>query len=286
MPIVPRDSLDFDLAGDIPKYWFDGDPFKTRFFDAMSTIFPEGERFFIACVRDFHDQITNPEQLAAIKDFTRQEAQHCLVHAKFNQRLTAQGVKVERILENQHRYLFDIFRARLSRKHTLAITAASEHLTAIMSHSWIERRSLFAKADPRLRAMYAWHAIEEVEHKGVAYDVMQQVAGVGYWQRCLALLQVSINFPKLVFQIMAHMFRVDGFSPRQRITLWTRGLWWLFGPGGLLSDCFGAYLQWYRPGFHPWDSGALPSYATWTEEFQRTGNPIAASEALQPPRLS
>ena len=62
--IVPREKLDFDLDGDIPKYWFGGDAFKTRFFDAMSTIFPEGERYFISCVRDFRDQVNDPQLLA------------------------------------------------------------------------------------------------------------------------------------------------------------------------------------------------------------------------------
>ena len=74
--IIPREKLDFGLDGDIPQYWFDNDPFKSRFFDALSTIFPEGERFFISCVRDYRDQVTDPQLLADIKDFMRQEGQH------------------------------------------------------------------------------------------------------------------------------------------------------------------------------------------------------------------
>ena len=78
--IVPREKLDFDLEGDIPQYWFGGDAFKTRYFDAMSTIFPEGERYFISCVRDFRDDITDPQLLADVKHFMRQEGQHGIVH--------------------------------------------------------------------------------------------------------------------------------------------------------------------------------------------------------------
>ena len=43
-PIVPREKLNFGLDGDIPKYWFGGDPFKSRFWDALSLIFPPGEK--------------------------------------------------------------------------------------------------------------------------------------------------------------------------------------------------------------------------------------------------
>ena len=282
--IVPREHLDFGLAsGDIPRHWFGGDAFKTRFFDAMSTLFPEGERFFITCVRDFREQVTDGPMRQAIKDFTRQEAQHGMVHTAFNHRLAAQGIKVDRILDNQRRFLFDVARTRLSRSQTLALTAASEHLTAIMAQCWFERRDLFIDADPRVRAMYVWHAVEEVEHKGVAYDVMQQVAKVGYLGRVLALLQVSINFPLFVFQIMNHMFRVDGFSRWQRARLWARGLWWLYGPGGMMADVVRPYLAWFKPGFHPWDSGALRSYAVWAETLKRTGDVVAASDALTPP---
>ena len=280
VPIVPREHLDFGLDGDIPRHWFGGDPFKTRFFDAMSTLFPEGERFFITCVRDFRDQVTDPEHLQAIKDFTRQEAQHGMVHSAFNRRLAQQGIKVDRILANQRHFLFDVTRQRLSRQQTLAITAASEHLTAIMAQGWFERHDLFLAADPRVRAMYAWHAVEEVEHKGVAYDVMQQVAQVGYLRRVIALLQVSINFPMFVFQIMGHMLKVDGFSRTQRLKLWAKGLWWLYGPGGMMTDIIRPYLAWYKPGFHPWDSGMLPSYTLWADTLKRTGDVIAAGDAL------
>ncbi|MGH6648628.1 metal-dependent hydrolase [Aquabacterium sp.] len=284
VPIVPREHLDFGLASqDIPRHWFGGDPFKTRFFDAMSTLFPEGERFFITCVRDFRGQVTDAAQLQAIQDFTRQEAQHGQVHKAFNQRLAAQGIKVDRILDNQRRFLFDTARTRLSRRQTLALTAASEHLTAIMAQCWFERRDLFMDADPRVRAMYVWHAVEEVEHKGVAYDVMQEVARVGYVGRVLALLQVSIHFPLFVFQIMGHMFKVDGFNRRQRARLWAKGLWWLYGPGGMMTDVVRPYLAWYKPGFHPWDSGMLPHYPVWADALKRTGDVIAASDALTPP---
>ena len=99
-PIVPREKLDFGLDDpSIPKYWFGGDAFKTRFFDAMSLIFPPGEKFFMVTVRDFRDRITDPKLLQDIKDFNRQEAQHGMVHRQDNDRLRKQGIDVDSLTQ-------------------------------------------------------------------------------------------------------------------------------------------------------------------------------------------
>ncbi|MGH8458501.1 MAG: metal-dependent hydrolase, partial [Nevskiales bacterium] len=154
LPIIPRANLDFDLEGDIPKYWFDGDPFKTRFFDSMSLQFPEGERFFIECVRDYRDRITDPLLQQQVKDFMLQEGQHGMVHTQFNNRLKAQGIDVDRIAEKQKELMFGFFRKKFPRSYTLGMTAAAEHLTALMAHGFFSS-GFMNRADPRIRAMYA-----------------------------------------------------------------------------------------------------------------------------------
>ena len=278
--IVPRENLDFGLDGDIPKYWMDNDPFKTRFFDAMSTLFPMGEKFFITSVREFKDQITSPKLQQEVKDFTRQEAQHSLVHRQYNERLKKQGVEIDDINAQLETRLFvDAFKLTTPVQR-LAVTSALEHLTSMMCTSFFERRELLDKSDARVRALYAWHAIEEVEHKAVAFDVLTQVAKAGYWQRNLAMLTVSFGFPLTVSKIMNHMFKVDGFSRWQRVGMWAKGLWWFYKPGGLFMPTLGYYLAYYRPGFHPWKVKEMPSYGTWLQTFQRTGDPIAAGNAL------
>ena len=278
--IVPREKLDFGLAGDIPRYWFGEDPFKTRFFDAMSTIFPEGERFFISCVRDFRDQVTDPQLRHEIRDFIRQEGQHGIIHDQFNKRLKAQGIDVDMLERIETRLLFGIMRKYVPRKHTLAVTAASEHMTAIMAHSFFERKEVLERSDPRMRAMYAWHAMEEIEHKAVAFDVMQKVAKVWYPRRVLAMMEVTLGFTLHALLVTRYMLKVDGFSRWQRTKLWAGGLWWLYGPRGLFSSIAGHYVQYYKPGYHPWKAGQLDSYQIWLDTFNRTGDPILAGEAL------
>jgi predicted metal-dependent hydrolase len=279
--IVPREKLDFGLDGDIPQYWFEGDVFKSRYFDALSTIFPEGERYFISCVRDYRDQITDPKLLQDVKDFIRQEGQHGIVHSKYNDRLKRQGIDVDKLEATQHHLMFNVLRKHLPAAVTLADTAAAEHLTATMAHILFEKRDVLGKVAPRMRAMYAWHAMEEVEHKAVAFDVMQKVAKVGYLRRCFALLLVTLGFNLNALISTRYMLKCDGYTRLQRWGMFAKGLWWLYGPGGVYLSMLGPYLQYLKPGFHPWQQGELKSYRVWLDTFNRTGDPIAAGNVLQ-----
>jgi len=277
--IVPRKAPDFGLDGDVPRYWLDGDAFKSRFFDAMSILFPEGEKFFIVCVRDYKDQITDPKLAQQVKEFTYQEGQHGMVHTQFNDRLKAQGVAVDRILETQNRIMFGFFRRWFPKTFTLGQTAAAEHLTALMAHGFFGVKGMMDKADPRVRAMYAWHAVEEIEHKAVAYDVMKKVAKASYLTRVLSFMLVTFTFPFHVFAIMRHMFEVDGV--KNRFSVWMRGLWWLYGWGGLYPRLLPHYLAYFLPGFHPWKFGNMQIHDIWTGAYQRTGDAIAAGDATE-----
>ena len=280
-PIVPREHLKFGLDGDIPKYWFGGDPFKSRFWDALSIIFPPGEKFFMTCVRDFRDQISDPKMLQDIKDFNRQEAQHSMVHRQDNDRLRAQGIDVDALSEWVAHMLNNRYRKWYSRGYTLAVTSALEHFTSIIAHSMFDKRDLLKEADPRVRAMYAWHAIEEVEHKGVAYDVMIDYAKVGYFKRVLALVDATIMFPATIFCIQRKFMIADGFSLGQRVVMSAKGMWWLFKPGGLLAPMVKHYFPYYKPGFHPWQESDQVGYEEWLAAFNSSRDPVKASEEMR-----
>jgi len=280
--IIPREKLDFDLNGDIPRYWFGGDPFKTRLFDALSTVFPEGERYFITCVRDYRDQVTDPKLIQDIKDFIRQEGQHGKVHGDYNQRLKAQGMQVDDVEAFTRNALFGVMRKRLPRATTLAHTAALEHLTAALADLLLQAPHHVADMDPRMRALYIWHGMEEVEHKAVAFDVLQQVAHAGYVRRILPFLFVSFAFPFSTFMILLGMLRRDGFTAWQCARIMGKGMWWLYKPGGFLWKFWRPYFSYFKPGFHPWHKAQDPSYSLWARIMQETGDPLLAGAAVIP----
>ena len=273
--IVPRKGPDLGLES-VPRYWLAGDPFKTRYVDAMAMTFPDGERYFIQCVREWRDQITDPKLAADVKDFIYQEGQHGMVHSQYNDRLRQQGMGVDLILDRIKQRL-DYYRRAFSKTYNLGRTAGAEHLTAMMCHGFFHTPML-KQADPRVRAMYAWHSIEEIEHKAVAFDVYQKVAKGGYFTRIASMLHVSVMFPLSTFLIMRHLLRVDGHSTWR---VWLKGLWWLYGWGGLWPRLLPHWLAYFAPGFHPWKHGDLEMYRIWIDAYRDSGgDAIAAGDAV------
>ena len=115
-PIV-RSNLDFKLA-DVPRYWFAGDPFLTRMFDALSLTFPDGERYFIQSVRLFRDQIQDPDLKQRVADFIRQEAQHGIAHDKMNQIMKDQGMPVDQFIQRLNKVFK--FELNIARPNTIS----------------------------------------------------------------------------------------------------------------------------------------------------------------------
>lgn len=271
----------FDYAG-VPVFWNGGDAFTTRFLDALSVNFPEGERFFMESVRAFEDAVTDPALSEQMRLFVRQEAQHGVAHQRYNQRMAEQGVNVggiERSLSRQHKST----RRKFSRAQQLALTAAAEHVTAMLAEGLLgEGPMLDDKTDPTMRALFLWHAVEEVEHKSVAFDVFETVTGGDYLMRATAMLSFTLYLHMRIGAIMKHMFDVDALPDRRRMVL--RGLWRMYGPRGYLTRLLPSYLAWFKPGFHPWQSGMPPQVAAWIGEYERDQDPLRATEAVFPKR--
>ncbi|OUY08559.1 metal-dependent hydrolase [Acinetobacter populi] len=276
-PVV-RTHLDFRLE-EIPRFWFGNDPFKTRVFDALSLTFPDGERYFIECVRLFRDKITDPDLQKRVADFIRQEAQHGIAHEKMNQLMQAQGMPVDQFTALLKR----IFRFELSKRspqYNIAMTAAAEHLTALMADTFYRHQATLQDAHPFVRALLAWHAIEEMEHRDVAFDVMQQVGEVPEATRKFTLAATTVLMLGFTLYRTNIMLKCDGFSGRQRLQLFRQGLPWFLGKNGILTRMKQPYLQWYKKDFHPSQHPIIAQYPVWIETMAKTGDPIAAGEAF------
>lgn len=274
-----REKLDFGLDETIPKYWVDGCPFRTRVMDALQITFPDGERYFISSVRAFRDQIKDDKQLADVKAFTRQEAQHGIAHTKYNKLMKRQGMPVDEIV-NEHKVLMDRYLKKYSPEFNVALTAGFEHFTALMAEAFFSKKDFVAGFDPRMKAMLAWHAVEEMEHRSVAFDVMQKVAKVGYFKRAWAMLYGTWETQRTLFGNANRMLKADGFSRLERAKLMLKNLGWMYGTKGIFSSFTLPLLAYFKPGFHPEDIPVVHNYPAWIKVYEKTGNPTKASEAF------
>lgn len=247
-----RRDLDFDLPAERIHDWHAMGEHVTQFFNALSVFFPLGERFFIHSVRNYRNEITDPQLKQAVAGFIGQEAMHSREHEDYNAAAVAGGLPVREIEANIES-LLKLLR-RMPRPMQLSVTVALEHYTAILADILLREPAILDGAEPTFKDMWVWHALEETEHKAVAYDVYEAMVGKGlrgYLIRSTSMLSASVIFWSFV--IYAH---VRLLARRKRL-LDLRGWWritnFLWGwPGGLRRNLL-PWLEFFRFRFHPWD---------------------------------
>lgn len=248
---ISRRNVRFALDERIPRYWYRDWPHVTRFFDGLSIMFPLGEKLFIDSVTHFRTEIETEGSLCdAVEAFVYQEASHIREHRLYNQRLAAQGAPVEALekllLRRQE------VGNRLSPATRLAMAASLEHFTAILSDQLLRNPAVLNGADSTMAMLWRWHAIEETEHKAVAYDVLCLVVRRPLWRylmRCGIMLVMTAYFAVDLLYFIYQLAGTDG--QRRNWRGWARLQWWLFVNPGPLTRAFSSWLAWFIPGFHP-----------------------------------
>ncbi|WP_051362101.1 metal-dependent hydrolase [Solimonas soli] len=250
MPV--RRDLHFALPAERIGDWHDEGRHVSHFFNALSLFFPDGERFFIHSVRHYRNEISDPTLSRAVTAFIGQEAMHGREHTECNEMLDRAGLPGAPLQQF-------VFRLTERLKHLpkamqLSATIALEHLTAIMANSLLQDARVVGRAEPHFARLWRWHALEETEHKAVAYDVwcavMPKTLG-SYLMRVTGLLLASLIFWPLVFTFMWRITRADAQCRAERGG-WRRTLRFLFLTPGPLRRAMGEWFDYFKPGFHPW----------------------------------
>jgi predicted metal-dependent hydrolase len=248
--ITPRD-IRFNRGASPARWWHGGDPVATAYFNALSTTFPQGETFFIDSVRQFREQADGTLR-GQIEAFIQQEAAHTREHVVFNRLIKNGGYDISG-MDAYTRKRIDIARSRHPVAQ-LAVTVALEHFTAIMAHSLLVDPKPMPGAPEEILRMWQWHAIEEIEHKSVAFDTYQiATRNLSSWVRwlirCQVMLLISLQFWRSILRHMADFFRQDGINT---VRTWLRALNFLLLKPGMARKIFLPYLSFYVPGFRPW----------------------------------
>ncbi|MFN8228630.1 MAG: metal-dependent hydrolase [Mycobacterium sp.] len=251
-------------TGSLERHFVRGDLLMSHIVAHLSATFPEGEDFFIRSVRRFADQITDPELKSQIQGFIGQEVTHGREHRALNERLHQMGYPSRRI-DRGTRMDLAAFERRLAPLTCLAITAALEHFTAVLAETLLtDERAQELLGPSEVRAMLLWHAIEESEHRSVAFDVYQAVGGSErrrIWTMRIIRLTFTLNVG--FFATVSLLQDPASYHPVRLFRSLAR-----LRHSPFLSRAVLARLRAYtRPGFHPDDIDNTALLEHWTAEL-------------------
>jgi predicted metal-dependent hydrolase len=230
--------------------WRDLDPVAANFFDSLSALFPQGERFFIQSVRHFRDVV--PDDIAGdVRNFIAQEAIHTREHQMFNDQVTAAGFHIQTLEARTERQLTAVKSKSAVRQ--LAFTVGLEHFTAALANMILCEPRLLEHAPIETARLWRWHAAEEIEHKAVAFDTL--AAATAGWSaprrwlfRCGGFVEAIVRLTRVAVPNFLDLSHQDSTRP---LSLQGVAGFFLVKPAVLLRMA-PMLVAFFAPGFHPW----------------------------------
>jgi len=263
---VPTRRISFEASlQDLPKHFAaGGDLISSHVAASLSAVFPDGEDFFVRSVRHYRSEITDPELKRQVTGFIGQEAMHGREHRAFNNRLAELGYPTKRFerwtergLKARERFLPPV--------SNLAATAALEHFTATLAElvlSSDEVQAMFGHQE--VKNLFLWHALEESEHKAVAFDVYKAVGG-SERVRVMTMNFLCVGFVGgMTFQVIVSLLGDRDTFRRGKL----RNSWRAFRSSPLMRRELWRQLRDYnRPDFHPDDRDTSELVERWRTEL-------------------
>ena len=270
LTITPRDRR-FGRDEATPRWWHGGNAVASALYNALSATFPLGEAFFVESVRKYRDG-AEPRLAGEIAAFTTQEVIHSREHLAFNRRAADSGYDLAP-LEAKVAERLALLRSKPPIA-SLAATMCLEHFTAILAHELLADPRHLAGADPATAALWRWHAAEEIEHKGVAYDTWLNATKAWprgrRWQvKAKVMMLVTRNFIVDRTAGALELLRQDGIIG---VRAWANLLWYQWVRPGMFRAIFSAWAKFFAPRFHPWnedDRALIADYGADDATFRK-----------------
>ena len=229
----------------IRRHYFANSPVMSHLLTALSSTFPIGEQFFVHSVRNVRDKVKDENLQAQIAAFIGQEAMHSKAHAEFNAAWRSEDYNLDRFQAWLARK--DDYVKNLHPKIQLAITCAFEHFTALLGGYILRHPEVLATLDEDAAKLWVWHAIEEVEHRAVAFDVYQTLYKDDKVRRSV-MRNVTTGFASLTFYSATRLFMQDWKKSVPKVP---QNLYGIYMLSKMMISLIPEYLSYYKEGFHP-----------------------------------
>lgn len=266
---IPPRHIDFSFSSESPKYFYGGNATATTFFAMLSGFFPPGERYFMESVRHFREKVEDSSLRAAISGFMGQEAIHGREHDRLNQLFAEHGFDMK--APDRFVKIGLAILEKLPASTRLAATTFMEHFTALLAEQLLEDEQFRQQADPEMIKIWQWHALEELEHKAVAYDVYELV-GNSRVERILAAFASSLVLLPMLGITWSWMLAKDRQLGNMADNI--KGLNILFGRDGFVSRILPRMPEFIGAKFHPDDHDTKMIENTWRDKLFSEGGEL------------
>ena len=237
--------MDFDFPDDMDPVFIDGDAARSFAAIGLSLLLPYLEPYLIRTMKVAKKEIADAQLIDDLERFSAQEGQHYRMHIKFNKALRRQGFPRLDELEKELAEDYLRFSNTKSLRFNLAYAEGFEALTTASALFSFHHERLGDPGSP-VADLFAWHTIEEFEHRTVAFDVYDAVCG-GYFYRLFAGLYAQFHFLRFVSRVTRYMLEVRPADPLTREQKQQRRARSLRGLRYALPLVLRTYLPWYTP---------------------------------------
>lgn len=244
--ITPR-KVDFDFS-DVPEKWLSTIE-ASHFMNALSVTIPVTERFVIENLRKSLNRVENPQLREELLGVIKQEGMHARFHKKVNQFLSEGGFTRIPLLERIHSFGFDWVQKLMPQSFVDSIPAAMEHFTANISKSVLKDHSLWFDegADNDAVRFLKWHALEELEHQAVCFDLYKELGHKSFF---FSLSLVVLWMPLTALYIYGiHLYLLLKTRRLRGLNRWRK---YVSFTGKTLPLFFSGAWKYCRKDYTPW----------------------------------
>ena len=247
----------------------------------ISMTLPYLEPYLVRTMREALKHCTDPVVAQEVRQFIGQEAQHYRQHAVLNDIIRSISPKLEglRAIEDQLDADYQRFTQTKSLKFNLAYAEGFEAATFAGGRANF-RNDVFDRLetiqDTDLLRLFVWHALEEVEHSTVTFNIYDHLYG-DYFYRLVAGTYGQYHFFKYVFLFSKFIAQNAPQAIEQGSALWPDKN--LLGGWKEQLSLLGAISKVYLPGYNPAKIDLSANVAEFSKRYAEEAREIRTMAA-------
>lgn len=207
----------------------------------LSLTMPYLEPYLIRTMNAALREITDPALAEDVRCFAQQEAHHYRNHALFNETVRARFDDATaarlRAIEAELEDDYERFTRTKSLRFNVAYAEGFEAMTCAGALAGAAHGAFEPGSDVPGGELWAWHMVEEIEHRTVAFGVFEHLVG-SYPYRLIGSMRAQWHYLSYVDRLAKEMARALGRNPARPRTPMHRDM---------LRRWLRTFSPWYDP---------------------------------------